>query len=135
MKCKWLWGVCMLVGLPVLSCAATLEEVMALIEKADEATNTFQFEFKQEISYLLTNETQANTGEVSFSKPHSLYLKQNKPVEQVIIANGKKVWIYTPGYKQVVEDTWKKWMNNSMVPASLINFGKGWGELKKKYTF
>jgi outer membrane lipoprotein-sorting protein len=44
------------------------------------------------------------------------------------------VWIYTPKYRQVIVDNWKKWIANSFVPASIINFGKGWKDLKKRYV-
>ena len=118
-----------------IASAVTLEDVMELVDSADKSTYALQFEYKQEIAYTLTNEKQANSGVVSFIKPDSLYLTQSKPLEQVIVANGKKVWIYTPSYKQVIEDDWKKWADNSMVPASLVSFGKGLSDLRKKYTF
>ncbi len=135
MKCRYISFFLCIMLTAGSAIATTLEDVMKLVQAADKNITTLQFGYRQEISYTLTNEKQVNTGTVSFLKPDSLYLTQTKPLEQTIVADGKKVWIYTPSYKQVIEDDWKKWANNSMVPASLVNFGKGWDDLKKQYTF
>jgi outer membrane lipoprotein carrier protein len=115
--------------------AETLDGIMQKMEKADASIQTATFDFTQDIIYTLTNEKQSNTGTVTFAKPANIYMKQNNPIEQIIISNGSKVWVYTPSYKQAIVDSWKKWSANSMVPASLLNFGKNFGDLKKNYEF
>jgi outer membrane lipoprotein carrier protein len=113
----------------------TVNEILARMEQAEGKIATVSFDFTQEISYKLTKEKQTNAGEVVFQKPNNLYLKQTNPLEQVIIANGKKVWIYTPAYKQVLSDSWKRWTQSSLVPSSMLNFGQNYSDLKKKYDF
>ena len=41
--------------------------------------------------------------------PDSIRIRQKNPVDQTIVTNGKKVWVYTPSYNQVIVDSWKKW--------------------------
>ena len=125
----------LLTAVSALSLAAdlTLDQIMARMEEADKNINSIEFDFKQEICYTLTNEKQVNSGRVSFLKPDNIRVKQRTPLEQEITANGRKVWIYTPKYRQVVADSWKKWISNSFVPASIINFGKGYKDLMKRY--
>ena len=117
----------------VIAAELTLDEVTAKMEEADKNVTSLEFAFTQEISYNLTKEKQTSGGNVSFMKPSSLYVKTNRPLEQEIISDGKKVWIYTPKYRQVIVDNWKKWTANSFVPVSIINFGKGWKDLRKRF--
>jgi outer membrane lipoprotein carrier protein len=105
------------------------------MEKADAGITTLSFSFTQEITYTLTSESQTVIGDIIFTKPDSIYFKQQKPLDQVIIANKKKVWIYTPSYNQVVTDTWKKWVNNGVIPNSITTFSSGWGDMEKNYVF
>lgn len=114
--------------------AVTVDEVLARMEESERKITAVSFDFTQEISYTLTKEKQTNAGDAVYQKPNNLYLKQKSPLEQVIISNGKKVWIYTPTYKQVLVDTWKKWMQSSMVPSSMLNFGQNYDDLKKQYA-
>ena len=105
------------------------------MENSEKAIQNISFDFSQEIVFTLTKEKQTSAGQVSFMKPGNIYVKQTKPIEQVIVSDGKKVWIYTPGYNQVISDNWKKWTKNSMIPDSLLNMNQNWPELKKNYIF
>ena len=122
-------------SLPICANEITLNEIISKMEESEKRIESVQFEFTQEISYTITGEKQSNSGEAIYQKPDCLYMKHKNPLEQVIISNGKKVWIYTPSYNQVLVDNWKKWTSSSMVPASMINFGQNLNDLKKKYTF
>jgi outer membrane lipoprotein carrier protein len=112
----------------------TLESITAKMEEADKSVNSIEFEFSQEIVYNLTNEKQLNNGKVTYLRPDNIIIKQNSPLEQEIVSNGKKVWIYTPKYRQVIVDNWKKWIKSSMVPESIVNFSKDWKDLKRRYN-
>jgi len=126
--------------LSVLSVASLRGEdkiasLLSEMEKTDNAIKALSFSFTQEISYTLTGEKQNVAGEIVFSKPDSFNFKQSKPMIQTIVANKKKVWIYTPSYNQVVTDTWRRWANNGVIPNSITTFSSGWSEMKKKYIF
>lgn len=113
----------------------TIDTLLSRMEGSEKTMQGLRFVYKQDIIYNLTKEKQTNSGEVSFRRPNSLNIKQHNPLEQVIVTNGKKVWIYTPAYNQVIVDSWKKWSESSMVPSSLVNMSGNWSDLKKKYTF
>ena len=122
------------------SCSAyaseiTLNEIVAKMDSAEKKIESLQFGFTQEIVYGITGERQSNSGEAVFQKPDNLYMKQQNPIEQVIVSNGRKVWIYTPAYRQVIVDKWKKWASSSMIPASMTNFGESISDLRLKYDF
>ncbi len=113
----------------------TINSVLDQMQKSEKSITAVRFSYDQEISYTLTSEKQSNTGEVTFQKPNNLSIQQIKPLEQLIVSNGKKVWVYTPAYNQVIVDNWKRWMKSSMVPASLLHLGQNWAEMKKEYSF
>jgi len=114
---------------------ASLDTILVKMEQAEQKIEAVQFDYQQDINYTLTGEKQTNSGQVIFQKPNNLYIKQLNPVPQMIIANGKKVWVYTPSYNQVATDSWQRWMKSSLVPASLLNLGQNWAEMKKNYAF
>jgi outer membrane lipoprotein carrier protein len=111
------------------------ETLMAKMEQAEKNVQSVQFDFEQEIAFTLTNEKQKNLGEIKFKKPDTVLMKQKNPIEQVILAEGKKVQIYTPSYNQVIVDSWDKWTANSLIPSSLLTFGNDWQDLRTNYDF
>jgi len=111
----------------------SLEDFLERMNDNEKKITALEFEFKQDIVFTLTREKQTVSGKILFKKPSSMKFSQVLPDEQYIISNGKKVWIYNPAYRQVIVDSWAKWTKNSMVPASLMNFGNSVDDLKKNY--
>ncbi|MCX5781374.1 MAG: outer-membrane lipoprotein carrier protein LolA [Elusimicrobia bacterium] len=112
-----------------------IKEVMQKMETADDALHSLRFNFKQKIVFLLTNESQTKNGEAVFSKPDKIRIRQISPEEQVITGNGKKVWIYTPLYKQVAVDKWKKWLKNDNLAYTFFGYLKSFKEFEQQYFF
>ncbi|MCB4792401.1 MAG: outer membrane lipoprotein carrier protein LolA [Elusimicrobia bacterium] len=112
-----------------------LDEILSNLEKNDEAVENIKFNYTQDITYTLTNEIQHTYGQMIFSKPNNFYFKQDKPLDQEIVSNGKKVWIYTPSYKQVIVDDVQRWLKSGILPNSTISLNLNWKELKSKYSF
>jgi len=112
-----------------------LDKFLSDMEKSEKTVNSVSFGYTQEITFTLTNEKQDSAGEAVFLKPDNIRVKQLKPVQQTIITNGSKVWIFTPEYNQVIQDSWSKWTKNALIPESLVNMGQNWKELRQKYTF
>jgi outer membrane lipoprotein carrier protein len=48
---------------------------------------------------------QESKGDLNILRPGKFYWKQTSPMVQVIVTNGKKLWIYEPDLKQVTERT------------------------------
>ncbi|MFH1368779.1 MAG: outer membrane lipoprotein carrier protein LolA [Elusimicrobiota bacterium] len=122
-------------SIPVLAEDFDLDKFLLDMENSEKTLENVKFDYTQEISFPLTGEKQISNGQVIFAKPSNIYIKQLKPLEQIIVSDGKKVWIYTPDYNQVITDNWKKWTKNSMIPDSLLNMKQNWTELKEKYSF
>ncbi len=124
-----------LLFIPALNAADPLSnDIVARLERSEKEIRAASFDYVQEIAYPLTGEKQVSSGRFAFQKPACLRIEQKTPAEQLIVSNGRKVWIHTPLYRQVLVDTWKRWMKNSAVPSSLMNFGTAWSGMKKKYT-
>lgn len=121
---------------PLLAADAfNLDKFLADMENAEKSITSVSFDYHQEISFSLTREKQLNSGSALFQKPSGVKITQSKPIQQTIISDGSKVWVYTPEYGQVIQDSWKKWTKNSLVPDSLVNMGQNWKDLKKRYVF
>lgn len=114
--------------------AGTVDEIIAAMSAAEQDIAALQFNYDQEIVYLPTNERQRMAGTVSWAQPDRLCIRQATPVRQDIISNGKKVWIYTPQYKQALVDTVKRRGEISMASSLMINIGRASAEMRKKYT-
>jgi outer membrane lipoprotein carrier protein len=112
-----------------------IDGILNRIEKADRRIKSVTFDFKQQIIYSLTGEKQEIKGDVAFKKPDNFYFHKRIPLEQTIISNGKDVWVYTPEYRQVVVDSFKKWVKSGVVPKSLVSFSGKWDDLRKNYAF
>lgn len=116
------------------ACAAeTVDEIVASMSAAEKGITALQFNYEQEIVYLPTNERQRMAGTVSWSQPDRLFIRQAAPVRQDIISNGKKVWIYTPQYRQALVDTVKRRGQISIASSLMINIGRASSEIQKKY--
>jgi outer membrane lipoprotein carrier protein len=121
---------------PVFGAGAfELDKFLTDMENAEKNITSVMFDYNQEINFTLTKEKQLNSGQAVFLKPSGVSITQTKPIKQTIISDGTKVWIYTPEYGQVIQDNWKKWTKNSLVPDSLVNMGQNWKDMRKKYTF
>jgi outer membrane lipoprotein carrier protein len=135
MRRLFITGMMLIAATAARGATASVEDILARMEKSEAGIQAVRFAFTQEIAYTVTKEKQTNSGEAVFQKPANIRVCQKSPLEQIITTNGKKVWIYTPAYRQVLVDSWKKWAASSLVPASLLNVGQNYKELKEKYTF
>lgn len=115
--------------------AATVEGVLTKMEAADENAKVLKFDFTQRIKFILTGETQIKTGHLIFRKPDNIRIEQNNPAEQVLVSDGKRVWVFTPAYNQLVIDDWKKWLKNNELAYIFFSFAKSFKEFEKQYNF
>ena len=113
----------------------TVENILSLMEKADESMRAVRFNFTQKISYSLTGETQTRSGEIVFKKPANIRIDQRKPAEQLMVCDGKKIWIYTPAYAQAVVDKWNNWRKNNELAYTFLSITKSFKEFESQYKF
>lgn len=105
-----LYTVCLLVlsfaaPLSAASNPASLRDVVSALEKGYASLSDVQADFSQKTTIAAVNREQKGGGEVLLKRPASatamFRFNYSKP-EQQIISNGKQVWFYTPGNKQVM---------------------------------
>ncbi|MDR1104147.1 MAG: outer membrane lipoprotein carrier protein LolA [Endomicrobium sp.] len=124
--------------LTFFSCNAAAQEPNGVLfdfftrlEQSGKKISTIKVEFVQTISFESTGEKQKIVGTVFWKKPGSIYITQQAPQEQRIYVDGKNITIYTPNERQVIIDTWKNSVDRDFSPASIVNFGSSWREIKK----
>ena len=84
-------------ALPSLAPAASLERFSQFIT----ATHTAQGKFEQKIFDGNRKLLQESSGVLAFSRPGKFRWTYSKPYAQVIVGDGRKVWIYDEDLKQV----------------------------------
>ena len=65
-------------------------------------TQTMQADFKQTIYDDRNKVLQSASGAMAFARPGKFYWQLKRPVAQLMIANGSKLWIYDPDLQQVI---------------------------------
>lgn len=101
------------------------------LEQSEKEIDTIKVEFVQTVFFESTGEKQKIVGTVFLKKPNRIYITQQTSQEQRIYINEKTIMIYTPNEKQVIIDTWKNSVDRDFSPASIVNFGSSWREIKK----
>lgn len=94
---------------------------MSAAGKLSELLNqfsTFQSNFMQKTVNLNQETLQYSSGIVMIERPGCFRWETLKPAHQIVITNGKKLWIYDVGLQQVTEQSIA---NNSMSPAKLLS--------------
>ena len=118
-----------------VSAPKNLDEVLAEIEKANEAFKTLKADIVYTRTITLLESTETSQGEMSYKKPKRLYLKFYPPRNEVNIVDGRYVWVYHPAEKQVEKYEMNKGKQSSL---GLSFFEFGYGEsvdaAKKNYT-
>ena len=80
-----------------------LEEVVSRLQKNYDKIDTYQAEFSQEVSSTSFGRTiSQGRGRVTFQKPGKMCWQYSEPEEHHYITDGKTLWDYLPGEKQVV---------------------------------
>lgn len=110
-----------------------LESVLQKMRDSEKKTKDMSFRFIQEVAFPATKESQHFEGTVLFKKPNKLKVTYALPVAQEITSDGKKIWVYTPQYNQVVEDSWAHWQKSGALPAGLLTFSSPVEDLTQQY--
>lgn len=116
----------------------TLDELLEKVDRKDTVISDIKFIFSQEIEISLTKEKYQISGSAVYKKPDKVYLKtftgEKTPFpEQTVVSDGKKVWIYTPKYKQVIVEKWKSLSKYGFVPEEIFSYVDSVKKLSKNY--
>lgn len=84
---------------------------------------SFQANFVQSVIDAKGNRLQDALGEIKVKRPNLFYWKTDPPLEQVIVSDGREIWIYDPDLEQVTVKPLQEDIQNT--PALLLS-----GEVK-----
>lgn len=126
------WIVLLIIGclsLPLVAHAASLDGRIATIEAAYREAHDLQADFTQSTYVKTLRKHLKNHGVLYLKKPGKLRIEFRGSPKKHYISNGKKLWIYTPGDKQVQTQTLGKG-----IPKEALAFLNGFGDLRKEFT-
>jgi outer membrane lipoprotein carrier protein len=101
-------------GVPRLAGAGSIEKLRAFIQQTRSARATFT----QVVTDSSGQVAQKASGTVQFERPGKFRWTYDKPYEQVIVGDGRKLWIYDKDLNQVTERKLDKALGSS--PAALL---------------
>lgn len=98
--------------------AADAADAVKLLENFVERTHSFQADFSQLIQAQSGRRPQSASGRLAFQKPGKFRWELQQPYPQLMVGDGKRVWIHDPDLQQV---TVKK-MDHALgsTPAALL---------------
>jgi outer membrane lipoprotein carrier protein len=100
-----------------LTSAAQADEVQTL-KNFFQNTTSMRAKFQQTVVDNLGRKVQEVTGTMQLQRPGKFRWDYNKPYVQVIVGDGKKVWLYDPDLNQVTVRSLDKVLGSS--PAALL---------------
>jgi outer membrane lipoprotein carrier protein len=116
---------CVLLLIPCLSVAATVDSLKALLNQ----TTTAKARFAQAVLDKNNKPLQQVTGTMEFSRPGRFRWEYNKPYEQTIVGDGTRLWIYDKDLNQVTVRKLDRALGAT--PAALL---AGSNEIEKSYA-
>ena len=115
--------------------AYELEEVLKNLERAQNALAHVQFDFLQEVEFVGGDMSAKVSGTALLAKPDKIRLSKMEPQEQLTVSDGRKVWIYTPAYKQVWVGNRREWEQGSQaLPQGMLRLDDYVETLRKNYN-
>ena len=111
--------------LPAAACAASIEELKALLAQ----TTTARAQFAQIVLDRNMKRLQQATGTMQFSRPGRFRWEYDRPHEQLIVGDGKRVWLYDKELNQVTVRRMDRALGSS--PAAIL---AGSNDIEKDYA-
>jgi len=111
--------------LPAAAGAASIDELKALLAQ----TTTARAQFAQIVLDRNMKRLQQATGTMQFSRPGRFRWEYDKPHEQLIVGDGKRVWLYDKELNQVTVRRMDRALGSS--PAAIL---AGSNDIEKDYV-
>jgi outer membrane lipoprotein carrier protein len=115
--------------------AATVEEVLSRLERAEKEISTLQFDFTQETTVSIGGRGSETRGTAIFQRPNRFRVNQTAPEAQAFVSNGKQFWVHLIDRGQVLKDSMDNWARFAGFPQGLTPFQMSVNQMKKKYAF
>lgn len=120
---------------PAPAAALSLDELQTKMQESEAALQGVQFDYRQEMRSELTPEVKRSSGTAYILRPRNIRIEQKAPSSQLIVSEGRTVYVYTPQFRQVLRDSWKKWFSSNVVFPGLLTFSDTYGSLKRDYAW
>lgn len=106
--------------------------VLAHYEAMDAALVSLSARFEQQMTMRETGVTSRVSGTLAYKKPERLRIEHDRPERQVVVADGKDIWIHRVERKQVVQAALADWKKADPAVGNLMEFGS-YARLLKAY--
>jgi len=103
-----------LLGVPLAAQADALADLQAFVRDA----RTGSAEFTQTVTTPDGSRRRTSSGTFEFSRPNRFRFSYTAPFEQLIVADGQRLWVYDPDLNQVISR--KQSSALSATPAALL---------------
>ncbi len=112
---KLINAVCLFVLMPAALAATGTE----MLKEFHKNVKSFEAEFRQKVVDDKNKELQAAAGKMYLQRPGKFRWDYKEPDEQVIVSNGKKIWLYDQELEQVTIKTLKGMVGST--PARILS--------------
>lgn len=112
----------------------TTEEIVENIQNIYDNAADYKADFHQESEMGTIKKVQNAVGVVYFKKKGKMYWEYKEPIQQKVISNGEKMWLYQPDINQVQEFNYNT-LEASKAESSFLNgIGKLSDEFEIEYS-
>ncbi|MBU2568065.1 MAG: outer membrane lipoprotein carrier protein LolA [Elusimicrobia bacterium] len=109
--------------------------ILSNMAEKEKGIESIQLEFIQIMKFAATADTQTMSGGVIFKRPNRIYYRIYSPAEQIVVSDGKKLWLYNLSTNQVFVDLWKNWKGINYFIPGIFNPKGTVSDLKKYFNF
>lgn len=113
--------------------AQSLDNILSNIQEVYEKTKDFQADFEQTSLIKSINEEQKSSGKVYMKKPGLMRWEHLSPEKELIVLDGKVLWIYSPENKQVIKNDLVGKFDSGTPFLFLLGLGKIKEQFNVKY--
>jgi outer membrane lipoprotein carrier protein len=108
------------------------EDILKKVQDVYEDTEYYQADFHQTVFLKSLGDEQISNGRVYIKKPGLMRWEYFGPEKQLIVSDGKFLWIYSPGNNQVIKSDLVNYFNSKTPYLFLLGMGKITDEFVKK---
>ncbi|MBI5202309.1 MAG: outer membrane lipoprotein carrier protein LolA [Elusimicrobia bacterium] len=107
-------------------------ELIAVFEKLDAKLTALKGRYVQTVNMEETGTVQTIEGKIEYLKPDRLRIEHVRPERQIVVSDGKAIWVHRLSSNQVIQSELADWRKADPMINSLLDFG-GYAALGKRY--
>ncbi len=121
--------------LPAAAPAATVDQVLARLEKTEREMTSVKFDFSQNVQLSVSKQGLQTRGRAQFKRPDKFRVEIKAQDPQVFISDGATLWVHMPARKQALKQSMASWAQSAGFPEGLAPFRLSVKQMKAKYDF